>query len=133
APLLLVATLITGCEQDSYPADLRYPPRTDVLGIDKPKRDVPDEYGGYDRPGDFPGVILAGLPDDEKQSVILDPANLAEQKRTELEQELNNRFGTPANPIVDVGDPEPVTMLKLEPETLKRGSAAYRQQSLHCH
>ncbi|HEV3120061.1 MAG TPA: c-type cytochrome [Gemmataceae bacterium] len=133
APLLLVATLVTGCEQDSYPADLRYPARTDVLVIDKPKEDVPETYGGYDRPGDFPGVILAGLPEDAKKSLILDPANLSDKQHTDLEGELSNRFGTPANPTADIGDTEVAAMLKLDPETLKRGSAIYRQQCLHCH
>lgn len=132
APWFLLATLLTGCDLDGYPEDLRYPPRTDVLVVDKPKVDAPREQG-FERPGEFPKVLLAGLPEKEKEQLIIDPASLKDDQRSVLEDELTKRFGTPANPRADIGDAALTTQLKLDDETLGRGSTVYRQQCLHCH
>ncbi|HMC89584.1 MAG TPA: c-type cytochrome [Gemmataceae bacterium] len=129
APLFLCATLLTGCDLDGYPDDLRYPARTDVLVTDKPKVDALE----FDRPGDFPGILLAGLPQKEKESIILDPAKLSADPRGALEDELVRIFGTPANPSAEIGNQDLASLLKLDRDTLKRGSTVYRQQCLHCH
>jgi mono/diheme cytochrome c family protein len=128
-PILVSATLLTGCEQDRYPADLRYPARTDLLVIDKPKSDAPE----LDRPGDFPKVLLAGLPAAERDPIVKDPADLKDDQRATIETELERMFGTPGAPKVDIGNSELVTKLKLDEATLEHGSSVYRQQCLHCH
>jgi len=135
--LLLLAMLITGCDLDGYPDDLRYPPRMDPLAIEKPKEDASD----YDRPGEFPNVLFAGLPEKQRKDILRDPSELAptgeliftDEQRATLDQELAQMFGTPANPTAELGNSELVRLLKLDAETLKHGSALYRQQCLHCH
>src|SRR5207302_7132472 len=56
-----------------------------------------------------------------------------DEQRATLDQELAQMFGTPANPTAELGNSELVRLLKLDAETLKHGSALYRQQCLHCH
>ena len=70
--LLLLAMLITGCDLDGYPDDLRYPSRMDPLAIEKPKEDASD----YDRPGEFPNVLFAGLPEKQRRDILRDPSEL---------------------------------------------------------
>jgi mono/diheme cytochrome c family protein len=46
-----------------------------------------------------------------------------------IRKALETLFGTPANPKVDLDDPDP----QLDDALLARGAAVYRRQCLHCH
>jgi mono/diheme cytochrome c family protein len=133
--ILFSPLLIGGCELDGYPEDLRYPARTDPVVIKTADKDAP----GYDRPGQFPELFV-GLDTEEKDKLMVDPAKMPEDQRQQLEQLLTETFGTPAHPQVDGGNADTReallklrTELKLDEDTLARGSALYRQNCLHCH
>jgi mono/diheme cytochrome c family protein len=134
-PLLLGLVLLAGCELESYPEELTYPPRTDPLVIEHASRDAPD----FDRPGEFPHVLFAGLTDEERDKLLKDPLTLNDDQRQQLQTTLTDLFGTPAHPTVKgSGDAaEAVAKLRntlqLDETTLTRGSNLYRINCLHCH
>lgn len=134
-PGLLGLLLITGCDLDGYPQDLTYPARTDPVVVDKASKDAT----AYDKPGEFPNVLFVNLTADEKEKLLRNPSTLKDDQRQQLSQALADIFGSPAHPKVEgTGDlREPLLKLKetlrLDDNTLARGSAVYRQQCLHCH
>jgi mono/diheme cytochrome c family protein len=137
-PAFLALAVFSGCDLDGYPQDLTYPARTDDLVVGRADRDVPD--AAYDRPGEFPKVIFAYLPAEDRAKLVRDPAKIKPEQRQQLEKALGAIFGTPAHPKVDGGNAETRevllnlrTTLKLDEKTLADGSALYRQQCLHCH
>jgi mono/diheme cytochrome c family protein len=131
----LALLVLPGCEDQGYPEDLVYPPRTDPLTVSTPKEDAPD----FDRPGEFPEVLFAGLPAEEKAKLLASPSKLSQDQRQELDKALTRIFGTPAQPRIDPGSEAADVVKKLSDEmqldegTLARGSAVYRHQCLHCH
>ncbi|MBI1833030.1 MAG: cytochrome c, partial [Planctomycetes bacterium] len=87
---------------------------------------------------DFPD-LAQGL-----DGVLRDPTQIPDADRQTLETELENRFGTPANPKVNVTGLSTDTAeqkalelavadLKLDDKTLAMGSTRYRVHCLHCH
>ena len=125
--------LVSGCNPDPYPEDLHYPVRSDVLVLKEPnKRDIPhpEPLGHFEQ-------AMDDLKNVEGASV-LDPSSLPGDQRGELESELEQVFGTPAKPTVappakDKDSQAAVKTLKLDDETLARGSILYRRHCVHCH
>src|SRR5579871_2147491 len=73
---------------------------------------------------------------------LLDPRNIKPEDRAQFATTLGKLFGTPAHPKVKAKggendalgvDPEVLKKLKLDEETLARGSQLYRNECLHCH
>jgi mono/diheme cytochrome c family protein len=133
--MLFTIILVTGCDPDGYPADLTYPSRTDALVVGRPDRDAQ----GFDRPGQYPGVLFPDLPDDYRETLLRNPSQMDTDQHHELDRLLGELFGTPANPRVSgIGNAvEPVKalvdFLHLDNKTLELGSSIYRHQCLHCH
>lgn len=147
--LLAVLPLLAGCGGDTYPESLRYPLRTDPIinPLDLPR----DEKGGTslsvpDPPGTFPVMSMKQVrepsyPLNIVASKALDPRDIPTGERSTLQSKLEEVFGTPANPKVAVPSgweaSEVVgraqTELKLDAETLAKGSRLYRLHCLHCH
>jgi mono/diheme cytochrome c family protein len=136
---------ISGCD-DQYPEDLQYPFREDSLVTATPET-VPTRW---DRPGELPRVfsmleerdvknLLSPLRDRNRDGDLI----LDAETRKEIKREIDKHFGTPREP--GVGDDgsfeeedqktlqEARRVLKLDDETLAKGSALYRVNCLHCH
>jgi mono/diheme cytochrome c family protein len=128
----LLIGLAAGCE-DRYPDSLHYPGRTDLI-IDKqpeaePVNPIP--------PGQLDASIAAlverrvdGAPVGIAGSKLFDPNNIPRNVRIDLNAVLQELFGTPANPRVDLRGAQG---LQLDEETLAEGSRHYRRNCLHCH
>jgi mono/diheme cytochrome c family protein len=141
APLVVVLWL-SGCEYDTYPKDLAYPLRTDLIVVNAPKNETPFYPPG---PGHLEEEIEA-IPKLGGQ--VLDPTDSkkvpAAQRRL-LFNALNKAFGSPRQPRVgatDGEDPDVVTQLTAlkirdaegKPfKTLAIGSRVYRYHCVHCH
>lgn len=152
--IALGVTLLPGCD-DSYPADLQYPSRTDLVVKDKPDR----EPQRLDRPGEFPQLFIAiekgknerpndqELREDRKeqlQKLVLDPKDAEKVKPEQIEVlngALQNWFGTPYRPYITAPEDHPIQAtlkklndyFKLDDTTLAQGSVIYRDTCLHCH
>jgi mono/diheme cytochrome c family protein len=122
-----LACLLSGCGPDHYPADLRYPVRSDPLVIEKPSPET------WEPPR--PGLMEEELAAIKNLSgaKVLDPTQIPAGDRQELGKELEEAFGTPADPMVKSDDEEAVVRLHLGQDTLKKGSSLYRRHCLHCH
>jgi mono/diheme cytochrome c family protein len=134
APLLVC--LLSGCgpSDEGYPKNLRYPPRSDALVINRPSSEPvsPDPPGKLDEPG--AGSALGNLPGAK----TLDPRKVPREQQTELKAALEKRFGTPRNPLVGVeleGADQPAKdfVATLDDPMLYDGSILYRRHCLHCH
>lgn len=130
---VLLATLSTGCV-DTYPAELRYTPRTDVLVTDTFKNVA---ITHFDPPGQL-NFLLNLVSSDADKGLLVDPSKLSGSQRQKLDATLETDFGTPLNPKVPkLGDSEggadPKKELKLDDATLAEGSRLYRLHCLHCH
>jgi mono/diheme cytochrome c family protein len=127
APFL--ACLLSGCGSDHYPAELRYPLRTDWLVVTKPSPETWDQP----RPGQL-DEELARIK-DLRDAEVLDPNKVPAGDRRELTEALDKVFGTPADPSVKGSeeDEEAVEHLRLGKEHLRSGSSLYRRHCLHCH
>ncbi len=146
AGALLLLGLFIGCEE-RYDEDLRYGVRTDPLVLDH----FTENPSAFDAPGDFdqPGYLyqLKDVPEEEKQKKLLDPATLKPEIRQQLDDNLIELFGTPRHPKVTVfkdvdnpdgtssekPDPDFNKFMKLDEDTLARGSELYRVHCLQCH
>lgn len=123
--------LLSGCDLESYPADLTYPLRSDPIVTTPPGSTVWDTFG--------PGQLdhhMAHL--GELGGKTFDPAKLPGKERQQLEAALRDIFGTPAEPKVYLKEAEQDTKdlikdLKLDDATLKHGSIVYRRHCMHCH
>jgi mono/diheme cytochrome c family protein len=148
AALALGLTALSGCDSTGYSPDLRYPPRTDPFYPNESA--LPgDELVFPDRPGQLPVLSMAqALQPDNPLFVaangkkLLDPRDLKPELRASLDADLAKMFGTPARPTVtnitaENNAPEVVRQLqetlKLDDDTLAKGSQYYRIQCLHCH
>jgi mono/diheme cytochrome c family protein len=121
--------LLSGCDLGSYPAEMTYPLRSDFIVTSPPGATRWDTT----RPGQLENHI-AHLSDAEIGGKTLDPAKLKADDRQKIQHALNEIFGTPADPLVNVkGAEEYVKDLKLDKDTLKEGSKVYRQHCMHCH
>ncbi len=135
--LLLPLLLGLGCESgvSTYPHDLLYPVRSDVLVVQKAQGD------GVNQPIP-PGKLDEFVRDTDKRGgKTLDPTTLAAEVRKNLQEEMRAFFGRPAEPWVRVRDDHEkvasvekmVANLNLKGQTLRMGSSLYRQHCLHCH
>jgi mono/diheme cytochrome c family protein len=140
-PVLFGLFLLSGCGDNGYPESLTYPPRTDPVVIAVPKA----EATALDRPGEYPNLLFANLPEGESRArLLLDPTDTAKVKaddRQKISKIVADVFGTPAHPTVKgVGSDETKSALeemrnalKLDDTTLATGASLYRQHCLHCH
>jgi mono/diheme cytochrome c family protein len=143
APLVAVLWL-SGCEYDTYPKDLHYPLRTDLIVVSAPKNVQPFYPAG---PGHLDDEEIASIP--KLGGEVVDPTNpknVSAAQRGLLQNSLNKMFGTPRAPRVGATadeDPEVVaqlTALKIrdaDPDkpfrSLASGSRVYRYHCVHCH
>jgi mono/diheme cytochrome c family protein len=161
----LVAFLLAGCSGfDSlrsvkYPANLRYPPRHDLLVEKSPKA----EPRRLPAPGEMDEAIRRAIQADP-EAKGLNPDKLSKQDAKELHQALEVVFGTPRRPRIaprdteeksearedyeawlgkwmrDLGFKRPDELSLViapdgedESELLARGSILYRRHCMHCH
>jgi len=113
-----------------------YPVRSDPVILDTSGRDVPEP----DRPGQLPLFSLHEMMDPRnpffeviKEVKYVDPSALTADDRQELQEVLEEVFGTPAHPKVELITRDTRRLLQLDEVTLKEGSRLYRQHCLHCH
>ena len=129
--LALGATLclLAGCHDESYPADLHYPLRSDPLVT----VNLATQPTTIDRPGEL-GRIFDRYLDASERGKLADPAKLTGEQQSGLERALRDVFGTPARPTVKGISAEARTAVApFDDETLYAGSQLYRQHCLHCH
>jgi mono/diheme cytochrome c family protein len=138
--------LLAGCIQsDGYPADLKYPSRKDPIVKKRPS----DEPAYPIQPGQLEQSIVALLkvPDatviDPIAPKFTDPKEARDypKKRAQLVRELENCFGMPASPKVEL--PKDFAELELAQNAIRElflgkdklihGSVLYRRHCLHCH
>jgi mono/diheme cytochrome c family protein len=128
--LPLLAFVLSGCDQESYPTDLSYALRTDTLVTKTPSSTPFDP----EPPGQL-GQSVERLR--EQGGEAYDPTKVSGELRQQLRRALNDNFGTPAAPRVAAADnadvQEAVDKLKLDEASLVAGSKLYRRHCLHCH
>jgi mono/diheme cytochrome c family protein len=153
-----LVALLAGCNTNitgSYPAELTYPARSDRLVLEKP----PDEQFYPDQPGTMEQVankIGVSKEDGGIGGKAINPADAPAEKRQELNVQLRDYFGTPAEPTVTINEAlatgiledlnedkdtfgvsefkkENLESLKLDKDSLKEGSQLYRRYCLTCH
>jgi mono/diheme cytochrome c family protein len=123
---------ILGCSSnnDTYPDDVVYPFRTDLIVDEVPKL-TRDRLPG---PGQLDKAIAQIK---ELGGKTFNPKDLPENLRTELDTELQLTFGSPYKPTIGITTHTEITSiakaLKLDDETLAAGSKLYRRNCLHCH
>lgn len=136
--------MIAGCANE-YSTAVNFKVRTDPIWMDKPTQ----EYYQPDLPGQLPVPSVDKFQDARnpyhaiaKDLKYLDPRELSEEDRSAFQQTLQTLFGTPQQPFIDpsldssVGGKKgtsAIALLKLDDETLARGSSLYRLQCLTCH
>ncbi len=148
---------LAGCSHDQFPAysaSVKYPLRQDPI-IMQPGAKLGDERYDPDTPGQFPimnfdDILKPGNPllpktddldgikkaakDLKKAGILRDPTTVSAKEKQELEAALEAVFGTPAQPTVNAGlDAETIKVLKIDADTLAKGSTRYRVHCLHCH
>jgi mono/diheme cytochrome c family protein len=140
AALVPPLVLLPGCGGDTYSEAMIYPVRVDPIINETPPREVLEP----DRPGQLPLFTLKDVEDirnpfytDYKDKVatfkVVDPTKLAPVDRDELQETLQDLFGTPAHPKVELISAETRNILQLDEGTLKQGSRLYRLHCLQCH
>ena len=120
--------VLSGCESESYSEDMTYPVRSDVLVIKTP----PADPKGFARPGQW-AFLLPDFDNPMAKGEKFDPMRLSTEQRAAIGRYLHEHFGTPAKPTVKGIDEETTLRLKLDSETLAKGSHLYRRHCLHCH
>ena len=133
--------LLAGCANE-YSEDVVYKVRQDPLF---PANKVPTKVYLYpDQPGQLPLRNVAMIPKsppyaklDPKtdRKLIIDPNTLSADHREQIKTTLDGMFGSPQEPLVIIPGTsnEDRLKLKLDPQTLARGSEVYRGQCLQCH
>jgi mono/diheme cytochrome c family protein len=126
---------LAGCGGDFYSETMQYPVRTDPVILGTSGREVPEP----DRPGQLPVYSLKDMTDprnpfaEDKGAKYINPPAMERDDRDELQGLLEEVFGTPANPKVELITRETRQLLQLDEGTLKEGSRLYRHHCLHCH
>jgi mono/diheme cytochrome c family protein len=94
AAALGLGMVLVGCDRTgSYPTDLRYPERTDLLVV---QRSEVDEYHPVQ-----PGKLQDWIDQTKSRGgKVIDPRQLKAKQRRELNAALRECFGTPAQPRV---------------------------------
>jgi mono/diheme cytochrome c family protein len=140
AAAFLLTLALTGCGDQTYPHDLAYPLRADLI-IDPIQ---PKEIAAQTFYADPPGRLDESIRElVQKETTILhyDPKKLTPDERKQLAEALKEAFGSPAQPIVAASADHPdgaaidaaVTALRLDPERLANGSRLFRRHCLQCH
>jgi mono/diheme cytochrome c family protein len=139
---LLGLVVLPGCDE-TYNEDMVYTKRSDPVILDPSRLNAAfAESPDPDRPGQLPLFRMANFdnphnpfyPDKNKLlPLYADATKLTGPERDVLDQILNERFGKPAAPKVDIKPAEQVADLKLDEATLKEGSKLYRLHCLQCH
>jgi mono/diheme cytochrome c family protein len=129
--------LLSGCEPDPYPSDLRYPPRTDLIiqaDVARTRNQATPELGHFQ---DRIDALKSSQP-----KAVLDPTDLKEEDRASLNEAIEEIFGTPAAPTIKYEGKsksdarklnKAVKDLSLDADTLAAGSVLYRRHCVHCH
>jgi mono/diheme cytochrome c family protein len=134
---VLLALVISGCDPEGYPAELKYPTRTDAIVVKPSDEEVyrPEPPGHLD-------IDLEKYKELRKQNKgeAYDPTALSGTARAAITESLEKHFGTPAKPFVKVtvaDDAEAFQAalddLQLKDADLEQGSKLYRRHCLHCH
>lgn len=125
---LALFAFLAGCQgttivdYEPYPV---YPPRTDVIVIANPPS-MPTSIAPT-------GQLDAWLKEHAgRGGQIVDPADLTPDQRGALAKALEELFGSPAQPRVNLDRPE-ITLLGLSPEELTEGNRLYRRHCANCH
>jgi mono/diheme cytochrome c family protein len=133
--LLPLFALLPGCGGESYSESMVYPARSDPVLREPAKKEFPEP----DRPGQLPLLDLKDFNDPRNPYYgmtdvqLVDPKKLSREDRQELEEALQEIFGTPAQPRVTTISSEARQVLELDQETLQKGSQLYRLHCLQCH
>ncbi len=143
---VLALTLgFSGCQPGGeYSAQVQYGVRTDPLMVATQVGDLGEDQYEPDRPGVMPILSTKDVtePDDAlsqkgtelfAKKVLIDPTAISADERRQIDSALTELFGTPADPKVGELDAETRDKLKLDDESLKRGSHYYRIHCVHCH
>src|SRR5436309_1412948 len=100
-PVVCTLLLLSGCDTETYPEDMTYPPRTDPMVTGNSDK----EQAVLDTPGEYPHNLAALAANTEQRSKLglsmLLPGQVEAANRNELNQLLAKNFGTPAHPKVD--------------------------------
>jgi mono/diheme cytochrome c family protein len=134
AGIFLGFLLLSGCGPDRYPEDLKYPVRTDPI-VTKEGQNQPQ---GFDKPGDFPRYLEDANHSlyqelNKEKGLVLYPQKLKSKQIDQIGSTLETLFGTPRHPVVEGIKPATREALRLDKDTLARGSTLYRLHCLHCH
>jgi mono/diheme cytochrome c family protein len=141
---------MSGCGFDqfpSYPDSFKYPLRQDPI-LMQPAAKLGDERYDPDTPGQLPlmhldDIFKPGNPfqpnakEIEEKEILRDPTKLSDKDKQELATALESIFGTPAKPMVNAKaaglESETIAVLKIDDDTLDKGSRQFRVHCLHCH
>lgn len=136
AAVICALVLLVGCKPESYPESLSFPLREDPLVVSyKEERDIQSlgPLGDLEYPIRELQAKARGNPKEYK---ILDPTELSADEKKNLKSALDDMFGTPAHPQVQVKNAAlfPIfDRLLLDDPALERGSTLFRRHCLHCH
>jgi mono/diheme cytochrome c family protein len=135
----VLVTWLSGCQQ-SYPEDLIYPIRNDLLVEKAPSNEVqePEPPGELDQTLEKLAQAARGK---EGGGTFYDPRHVDAPDRRDLERVLNALYGTPAAPRVHLPSSFPehgtydaaLAALMLDEGSLVEGSKLYRRHCLQCH
>src|SRR5262249_61335097 len=109
--------LMAGCGAHGSPTDLQSPLRNDPLVVDRPQLEPPQPIP----PGKLEESILLIGKDKEQGGVggkALDPTKISPEHRAQMRAALDEMFGTPAEPTVNVGKGSDIAELELDDATL---------------
>lgn len=130
-----LAPLLSGCDNEAYPSDLKYPLRADPIVVKQPGVELFETTG--------PGQLDKHIDSFKDNEEIIRPKNIDAKDQAELDKALRAIFGTPADPIVKLEDEAAqgqLKELKLDGKTedgketiLQAGSRIYRRHCMHCH
>ena len=132
---MAVLAALPGCGREEYSESMVYPVRADPLITETSNRELPEP----DQPGQLPLFLIKERDDarnpfhNDNALKYVDPAKLKVEDREELHEALQEVFGTPAHPKVELITSETRRFLQLDEETLKQGSRLYRLHCLQCH
>jgi mono/diheme cytochrome c family protein len=123
---------LSGCDTE-YAADLKYPLRTDPI-LGQSLSTIPPQF---DRPGELSQIFAPILndPKNEEKRNFLYPDKLKLEVQRQLDQALDQIFGTPHSPKANFPSEirTAIAPLKQDDEILAHGSKLYRLHCLHCH
>jgi mono/diheme cytochrome c family protein len=127
--LTVVPFGLIGCGSQPYPDNLPYSPRSDLIVV-KPPEVLPDGPAEAGKLEEFLAQTNA------RGGRALNPVDIPQDKRDQLQAALHHAFGTPATPLVRADDGEiqaNAERLQLQSDRLAEASKLYRRHCLQCH